>query len=198
MAPQPWQDLLLGTVEVAGSMPEDANVKLPAAIMPGAFNPVHVGHYRMIEIAGALLDVPVALEFSILNVDKPPLDYFEIERRLGQFADDQVVLLTRAATFEEKSRLFPTATFVVGVDTLRRIADPRYYGDNTAACLSALERIAERGCRFLVFGRDIGTGFVRLCELDLPEVLKAICIEVPAEQFREDVSSTAIRRLGEW
>jgi len=189
----PWQDLLLGKVDqvVRGR-------KSFGAILPGAFNPLHVGHRRMAEIAREILGVPVAMEISILNVDKPPLDYYEIERRMGQFAEDQTVWLTRADTFDEKSRLFPRTTFIVGVDTLRRIADPRYYGGDPAACLAALERIAGRGCRFLVFGRDIGMGFVRLSDLDLPDVLRKICQEVPAEKFREDISSTQIRRSGAW
>lgn len=193
VAPQPWQDLLLGKVEMAcqGGVPA-------RAIFPGAFNPLHAGHRHMIEIAREMLDMPVALEISILNVDKPPLDYFEIERRLGQLAPDQLVCLTRAATFEEKSRLFLGATFIVGVDTLRRIADARYYGDDPSACLAAIKRIARRGCRFLVFGRDLGTGFMRLSDLDLPEALRAICREVPPEKFREDISSTEIRKSGEW
>jgi hypothetical protein len=192
-APQSWRDLLLGNVEtVLCGEPQKA------AVFSGAFDPLHVGHRRMAEIAGQLLDQPVAMEFSIQNVDKPPLDYFEIERRLGQFAPEQTIWLTRAATFVEKSRLFPGATFIVGTDTLRRIADPRYYADDRAACQAALERIAQRGCRFLVFGRNPGTGFVRLSDLTLPDVLRAICREVPAETFREDVSSTEIRRSGQW
>lgn len=193
VAPQPWQDLLLGKVETVRQ-----GVASAAAVFPGTFNPLHVGHRRMAEIARELLDQPAAMEISILNVDKPPLDYFEIERRLGQFDAQQPVWLSRAATFVEKSRLFPGATFVVGTDTLRRIADPRYYADDPAARLAAVERIARRGCRFLVFGRNMGTGFVRLADLDLPEVLRAVCREVPAETFREDVSSTAIRREGKW
>ena len=102
--------------------------------------------------------------------------------------------ITRLPTFEEKSRAFPGVTFVVGTDTLRRIAESRYYGSDAAACRRALERIAERGCRFLVFGRDPGEGFVALGDLALPEPLPSICREVTAEQFREDVSSTEIRK----
>jgi len=188
-----WQDLLLGKVDLVVQ-----GGKSSEAIFPGAFNPLHIGHRRMVEIAQETLGAAVAMEISILNVDKPPLDYYEIERRMGQFAEDQTVWLTRADTFEEKSRLFPRTTFIVGVDTLRRIADPRYYGGDAAACLAALERIAGRGCRFLVFGRDFGTGFARLSDLDLPEVLRAVCQEVPAEKFREDISSTEIRRSGAW
>jgi hypothetical protein len=64
--------------------------------------------------------------------------------------------------------------------------------------LAALRRIADRGCHFLVFGRDMGSGFTRLKDLDLPDVLQSICREVPSDEFREDVSSTEIRQSGRW
>ena len=105
IAPAAWQDLLLGRTE---AVCHGGGERL-AAIFPGAFNPLHAGHRRMMELAQAILGVPVALELSVLNADKPPLDYAEIERRLRQFPAEQPVWLTRAATFEEKSRLFPGA-----------------------------------------------------------------------------------------
>lgn len=195
VAPPAWQDLLLGNVASVGAR---AAAEPPKCIFPGAFNPLHDGHRRMIEIAQEWLHEPVVPEISVVNVDKPPLDYAEIERRLGQFPPEQPICLSRAATFEEKSRLFPGATFVVGTDTLRRIAAPQYHGGDSAACRLTIERISSRGCRFLVFGRQMGVGFVRLADLDLPEVLRSLCYEVPPEVFREDVSSTAIRKSGAW
>ncbi len=194
-APQPWQDLLLGRVETVCNGQAGGP---PRTVFSGAFNPTHVGHRRMVQIAAEMLQQPVALEMSILNVDKPPLDYLEIRRRLTQFSADDTIYLTRAATFEEKSRLFPGATFVVGIDTLRRIAEPRYYYGDSDSCRRAVQRIADRGCRFLVFGRDLGVGFVRLADLELPETLRALCCEVPPDVFREDVSSTALRQSGAW
>ena len=151
-APPAWQDLLLGNVQcvcVSGPHPSPLPAgegtfsasPLPAGegtsaqvIFPGAFNPLHAGHRRMMEIAQTMLHQPAAFEISIENVDKPPLDYMEIERRLGQFSPEQTIYLTRAATFVEKSRLFAGATFIVGVDTLCRIAAPQYYGDNVSDC----------------------------------------------------------------
>jgi hypothetical protein len=191
VAPQSWQDLLLSKTEMVQI---GDNAGPAACVFPGAFHPWHIGHGRIVEVAQQMLQQPVALELSILNVDKPPLDYLEIEHRLGQWTAGQTAYLTRAATFEEKSRLFPAATFLVGIDTLQRIAAPSYYGGNSAACETALRRIAERGCRFFVFGRAIDGRFLRLADLDLPEPLRTICQEIPPEVFREDVSSTAIRQ----
>jgi nicotinamide mononucleotide (NMN) deamidase PncC len=190
-APPAWQDLLLGNVENVCLHPTGRPPKL---ILSGAFNPLHDGHRGMGSIAEKRFHEPIAYELSVINVDKPPLDYAEIEGRLGQFSAEQTIYLTRAATFEEKSRIFHGATFVVGADTIRRIGDPAYYGGDPAACQAAIERIARRNCRFLVFGRDMGKGFVRLGDLNLPEGLEALCREVPPEVFRADVSSTALRR----
>jgi len=193
-APEPWQELLLGRTEAIRHTGPAGRPAAARLIFPGAFNPMHVGHRQMAEIAGEMLAAEVQFEISILNVDKPPLDFLEIDRRVRQFPPEQTVWLTRAATFEQKSRCFPGATFILGVDTLRRVANPRYYGGSEDACASGLRRIVERGCRFLVFGRATSGSFIRLSDLDLPKTLAAICREVPASCFRQDISSTRIRQ----
>jgi len=195
VAPRPWQELLAGRVATVRHVGEAGGGERPArAVFPGAFHPIHAGHRRMAEIARQKLGVPVDFEISILNVDKPPLDFIEIDRRLRQFAPEQVVWLTRQRTFEEKSARFPGVTFVVGTDTLRRIADPRYHGNDPAAWLAAMERIAARRCRFLVFGRQHEGRFLNLDDLNLQPPLRDLCRQVPVEEFRDDISSTALRQ----
>jgi nicotinic acid mononucleotide adenylyltransferase len=197
-APRPWQELLLGNVETvreSGAGPGRSDAA--RGIFPGEFNPLHSGHQRMAELAQQLLGVPVEFEIAITNVEKPPLDYLEMRRRLAQFAPEQTVWFTRAARFTEKSRIFSGATFVVGIDTLRRLVAPRYYHDDPAACRAAIELIISRRCRFLVFGRNLGTGFVGLGDIELPVALKNLCREIPAADFRDDISSTALRRAGQ-
>ena len=201
--------LILGQADIVGrntkSLPSSPSTCSPSTVVgatprlifPGAFDPRHQGHRRMAEIAakhlGARFGAPVEHELSIVNVDKPPLDYQEIESRAGQFEPDSPLWLTRAATFEEKARLFPGATFVVGADTLARIADARYYPSSPRGALDSIERVAALGCRFLVFGRKAHGEFRDLAALGLPEELRRLCEEIPREEFQDDISSTEIR-----
>ena len=103
------------------------------------------------------------------------------------------VLLTRAATFVEKAALVPGAVFVVGADTIARIADEKYYDGDREKRDSAIAAIAARGCRFLVFGRVVDGRFLLPSELNLPSQLRELCDEVRESEFRQDVCSTELR-----
>lgn len=162
------------------------------AVFPGAFNPLHDGHRGMRDDAEARLGQRVRYELCVANVDKPPLNHHDIAARLGQFAAGDVVL-TNAPTFVTKARALGAVTFVVGADTIVRIADPRYYGGAEARD-EAIEEMARIGCRFLVYGRVVGGRFRTLPGIDLPAPLAALCGGVPETAFRLDVSSTGLRR----
>jgi hypothetical protein len=163
------------------------------AILAGAFNPFHEAHREMARIASDMLGAPVEFELSIRNVDKPPLDFLEIAERAAQFGPGETLWLSRAATFLEKAAIFAPATFVVGADTVARIANAKYYGGESA-CRQAIEELAAADCWFLVFGRLLDGGFVSLGELPLPETLRKLCDGVPETAFRSDLSSTELRR----
>ena len=111
-----WQDLFLGRVEAIENLPSPpaplpdrrgGSLPAPRVILSGAFNPLHAGHRRMAEIAEEVLGLPTAMEISILNVDKPALDYLEIDRRLGQFPPEQTVWLTRRPRSTTSRGCFP-------------------------------------------------------------------------------------------
>jgi hypothetical protein len=189
-----WSDLLLGARDMVmvGAQPSETS---PAILFPGAFNPPHWGHDRMAQIASQRFGANVTFELSITNVDKSPLDFIDIADRLQQLAG-RTILLTRAPTFVEKSQVAPGCVFVVGVDTIERIADPVYYQGNEAQRDAAIAAIAGRGCRFLVFGRSIAGSFASLSAAKIPAQLRAICDEVPESDFNADVSSTELRAKG--
>lgn len=158
-------------------------------LLPGSFNPLHEGHRAMAAAAAARLDQPIHFEISVKNVDKPTLKRAEVERRARQFRDHPLCL-TQAPTFLEKARLFPGATFLVGADTIIRIAEARYYDSHNKE--EAFARLAELGSRFLVYGRLLQQRFQTLDELPLPASLRRLC--EPIEDFRADISSSEIRR----
>ena len=127
------------------------------------------------------------------SVDKPALDYDAVRRRAMQFRSVGNLWLTNAPTFVTKALLFPNVVFVVGVDTVTRIAEPRYYQNDVERRDRAIEQLIARNSRFLVFGRLRHGRFCGLSDLDVPATLRTICDDVPAHAFREDVSSTELR-----
>lgn len=163
-------------------------------LLPGAFNPLHAGHRQMADIATRLLNVPVAFEISVHNVDKTDLGPEELAARIRQFRSEETVWITRADTFVKKSRIFPGTTFVVGLDTIKRLASTRYYGNDAAVRAEALQELRTRGCRFLVFGRRLAGRFLVLSDLQLPASLGDLCRGVSETSFRADISSTELRR----
>lgn len=187
-APKEWTELLLGQRESVQYRVDGP----PRVIFSGEFNPLHVGHRRMAEIAAVRCGLPVAMEISIANVDKPTLDFLEIDDRLAGLSDHPV-LLTRAATFVEKAAAFPGTAFIVGADTIARIADEKYYGGSREKRDSAIAAIAARGCRFLAFGRVVDGRFMLPSEVNLPSQLRELCDEVSEGEFRQDVCSTELR-----
>jgi nicotinamide mononucleotide (NMN) deamidase PncC len=186
-----WSELLLGQRSFVG-FPEQEPPSIPKVLFPGSFNPLHSGHKRMAEIAAAKLGAPVTFEVSITNVDKPPLDFLEQEERVVQLMKLPQIF-TRAPRFVDKARLAPGCTFVVGVDTIERIGETKYYSGSTDERDADIAEIAWAGCRFLVFGRNIQGKFRTLSDLNVPPSLRTLCDEVPESLFREDISSTELR-----
>ena len=151
----------------------------------------------MAEAASAILRAPVAYEISISNVDKPPLELGETRQRVSQFAGMSDVIVTRAPVFYEKARMLPGCTFVIGVDTMRRLIDSKYYGGSRGKMLSEIYEMRELGRSFLVAGRVDGDHFRTLGDVSVPAEFEGMFREIPESEFREDMSSTDLRLASE-
>lgn len=179
---------------IAGELPyilvgQDALPEHPV-LLAGSFNPMHQGHVELLLAAEKVTHRDGLLELSVMNVDKPPLDIIEVERRLIQLKGRSSAVLTCAPTFARKAELFPGAWFAMGYDTAIRLLSPAYHDDVPAM----LSRFQSLGTRFVAAGRLHHGEFQSLEHLNIPEGYEELFIPIPETFFREDISSTEIRK----
>lgn len=194
-ANDPLARLLTGVAQTVTLYPDgrqEVDGRVQGALLSGAFNPLHAGHVQLAAVAAEYLAVPVWFELPIINADKGTLIAEEVVRRLGQFAAQHTVVLSRAPLFVDKAALFPGCSFIVGYDTAIRLVTPHYYGSEVAMH-AALARIGSLGCRFLVAGRLAQATFGTLQQVGVPAACQDLFRELPAELFRVDISSTELR-----
>ncbi len=170
----------------------------------GAFNPVHERHLEIARKVHEAYGQRVDFELCIQNVDKPPLNYYDMRQRLetlqaelnGQsWAGD--IHFTRLGTFVRKSLHFPGTTFVVGMDTFLRIGDEKYYADHEDMFRS-FERVEQCGCRFLVFNRVVAGRTTTQADAEgMPRRLRRLAEFVPDDLLPpSDMCSSNLRKGG--
>ena len=178
-------------------------------VFPGSFDPWHAGHVAMAHYVEDKYGHGPFYELSINNVDKTQVQQNAARIRTLPFCFSENLIISQAATFVEKARLYGGVQFITGVDTIARIGDSRYYGGKEDAAGSdeqrdlALQELSDRGCRFIVFGREMsndfqtGAGDVKIYreleQLELPPLLQQMCEGVPKSEFRYDQSSRDLR-----
>lgn len=195
-ADDPLAMLYAGDLKVVTALPEGQvtadTARWGRLLLPGSFNPLHKGHAGLMAAAEELCDRPGAYELSVDNVDKPVLPRAKLERRLAQFQGKRPVVITRAATFVAKARLFAECAFAIGYDTAYRLLVPEYYG-GPEKMKRAFADMHSAGCLFLVAGRVCGGVYRTLADLDVPESYRGMFRAIPETAFRQDISSTALR-----
>jgi hypothetical protein len=191
------EQLLAGQTEAVELMLDgsfsSAPVRRDRLLFAGSFNPLHHGHEGLAMAAAVRSGRLVALELSVQNVDKPPLAYEEVWRRLEALRGRYPVVITRAPIFAQKARLFPGCWFAIGVDTAFRLIDPKYYRGGVPEMEEGLAQMLALGSRFLVAGRMVDGRYQTLEAVGVPARWRPLLLDIPEEAFRADVSSSALR-----
>lgn len=201
-------------------------------VMPGSFNPPHKGHISLGQAAVRAAErmgystrheeIPVFMELSLTNADKPPIDPLTASERIQKFLqledlpNQWGVVLTRAPLFSQKVACLQDCImeradgkdgricFVIGADTLARLLNPKYYNDDRNQMIDAL--LSMKGAQFFAGGRveqkQGSNGPVQFItgkeELSgLPQELKDKFTIIEEQEFRVDISSTEIRQKEE-
>jgi nicotinic acid mononucleotide adenylyltransferase len=165
-------------------------------ICSGSFNPLHEAHITLLKLGETITGLRGIFELSITNVDKPPLDFIEIEKRMSQFEKQSLpLILTNQPRYFGKTKIFAKGSvFVMGSDTFERVVDGRYY-DKTETPIALFESL---GTRFIVAARKGGDDTVLTGEAIIkstrdPARWAAITTCISPDDFLMDVSSTKIR-----
>ena len=163
-------------------------------IIPGSFNPLHQGHIGMMKSGLKVLkDTNVIFELSVSNVDKPDFDRKELLCRISQFEGLFGIIITRSPMFIEKSRLFPGCKFIVGIDTMERILDKKYY-QSEKDFTDTFSEFSRLSTNFLVAGRTGSDGiFKSLNDIKIDKNFESLISEIPESDFRIDISSKDLR-----
>ena len=171
-----------------------------AVMLAGSFRPLHRAHRDLLkagwEITGERLTP--CFEISIQNVEKPEIAASDLTLRLDQFkCEDDIVVITHAATFVEKARLMPGTIFAIGYDTAVRLFDDSFYASAVkgSPAIAALEELRDLGSSFVVGGRHDEDGdFKTFHDLSIPRGLESLFVEIPEWRFADPISSTELRR----
>ena len=165
------------------------------AVLSGSFNPLHKGHLELAKVAQEQLEKPVDFELPIINAEKADIDLAETLKRARQFLGKANLYLTQAPLFSDKTVIFPKSTFIVGADTAIRLLETRFHQDSEKQMLASFEALRQAGCCFMVAGRLVKGQFTSLKDIEVPQNLKDLFLELPEDKFRLDISSGEIRKV---
>lgn len=160
----------------------------------GSFDLLHESHLAIAHhLEKVYPDCNIVFELCNRPYQKAGLTTEEVDKRVRQFARIyRQVIVTDATSFLEKSVYLRTPfgqkdEFAIGIDTLERICDKKFYFNSNDEMLRCISKMKARNILFHVFPR---LGY----EFSCPEYIKDICVFHNSFE-PNDISSTKIRNL---
>ncbi len=159
-------------------------------IFSGNFNPIHKNHIQMINKAKSLKNRPIFIDISVSTENKSRLDYLSINDRTVRIISEKCeaidgIYLTNSPTYGRKISIYSGSDFIIGSDTLIKINDMQYSGDEE------LKKIIASGVKFLVFNRkDVAN--IHNVRMDLMKICEFITVD---DYLDDGTNSASIRKF---
>jgi nicotinamide mononucleotide (NMN) deamidase PncC len=165
------------------------------ALMPGAYNPPHDGHYGMQEAYESSNNKRVLYEVTANPPHKGALSVQELLQRAKMLQGHDRIFTWSNPMYLDKARAFPGMPILLGADAMVRMLDPKW-GVEVPALIDELYKL---GTHFYINGRTVDGKFtvnsdiIREYDIDYPDVWKKMMQIFHPLSGRWDLSSTEIR-----
>lgn len=163
------------------------------ALMPGAYNPPHEGHFGMATHFENSYGTRTIFQITVNPPHKGELSVQDCLKR-AKMLTGRYRLFTRDDPFYiDKARKYPNTSFIIGADALLRMFDPKWGLDLE----TTLKEFKLLNTHFFVGGRVIDGNFVR--GFDIVKTLSPHLYDEYSNLFIEmegrwDISSSELRR----
>jgi nicotinic acid mononucleotide adenylyltransferase/nicotinamide mononucleotide (NMN) deamidase PncC len=159
------------------------------ALMPGAFNPPHEGHFGLANAVKLQWRTDVIFEICATHPIKPTLTVQQMLQR-AKLLRGHHILFTQDSLYIDKARAHPNMPLVVGADAMLRILDPQWGNPE-----EQLKEFTKLGTEFWIASRLVDGKLIT--KNDIMNLIP-ISYDIDVFNFRGikgqwDISSTEIR-----
>ena len=137
------------------------------ALMPGAYNPPHEGHFGIAEEVQYDLNKTVVFEVTAQPPHKEALTVQQLLQRAKLLQSYNRIFTQKEPLYLDKARAFPKMPLILGADAMVRMLDPKWGLD----IKDLLGSFYELGTKLFIVGREIN-GVFTTCD-DILNDIKA-------------------------
>jgi len=162
------------------------------AIMPGAYNPPHEGHFGTAKQLGEDYGNQVVFEVTAEPPHKGALSVQDLLKRTKLLQGHNRIFTLKVPFYLDKARAFPGCPLVMGADAMIRMLDPKW-GLNIK---DMFEEFEERYTTLYIAGRTVDGNFTTredIIKMLSPELKRLYLAVTRPVRGHWDISSTELR-----
>lgn len=148
-----------------GKRSEKLPKEVRCALMPGAFNPPHQGHFGAVEAALSDYNYPTTFEITADPPHKDALKVQDLLQRAKLLQGYDRIFTKNLPYYLDKAKKYPGKPFILGADAVVRMLDPKW-GLDIKEMFSAFYDL---GTKLFVGSREVD-GHMTTCENILDDI----------------------------